>query len=202
MADEWPVPELGRDVVDVSRNVIYVLDADLRIAHCNPAWDAFAHSNGGRAVLAAKVCGMPLFQFIPPVMQSFYREVFAACAEDGEPFAFDYECSSPNEYRRFRMEVMPSKRGRGIAVVNALRIEQPHGAVAAPPSTEYLAETGLITMCAHCRKTRSARDPQRWDWVPAYVATVKAPISHGLCPPCHSYHYDSLLKSSRARTGR
>ncbi len=202
MTDAWPVPELARDVVDTSPNVIYLLDADLRIRYCNPAWDHFALNNDGEAALAAKILHMPLFDAIPAVMQPFYREVFAACAEDGEPFAFDYECSSPSQFRRFRMEVMPSKAGRGFGIINALRVERPHGTTAVLPSEEHLGANGIIVMCAHCRKTRSAKEPARWDWVPAYVASKTAPISHGLCPPCGSYHYDAVLKSSRRHTAR
>lgn len=202
MTENWPVVELSREVVEASVDVIYLLDGELRIVYCNPAWDAFALANDGERVTRAKVCGASLFDFIAPVMRGFYREVFAACADDCEPFSFDYECSSPGSHRRFRMQVLPSKAGRGFGVINALRVEQPHSRTASPPSEEYVGAGGIITMCAHCRRTRSAKQTVRWDWVPAYVANTTALISHGLCPTCHSYHYDSLLKGLREKTAR
>ena len=57
----------------------------------------------------------------------------------------------------------------------------------------YVDANGLITMCAHCRRTRraDAQRAERWDWVPAWVARLPDRTSHGLCPGCFSYHYPS-----------
>ena len=60
-------------------------------------------------------------------------------------------------------------------------------------------------MCAHCRHTRSADDPQRWDWVPQYVAEPRTRISHGICPLCLAYYYQLLpkhLRNAPAPAGR
>jgi PAS domain-containing protein len=43
--------ELSRNTVERSKNVIFLVDAKMRITYCNPAWDEFALANGGEHVV-------------------------------------------------------------------------------------------------------------------------------------------------------
>ena len=201
MHDKQLFQDLSREVIDKSRDVIYLLDGDLRIQYCNPAWDQFARQNAGERALAAQVQGARLFDFIPEALQAFYRTVFGACQQDRQPFAFDFECSSAGTYRLFRMQILPFREKAGAAVVNALRVEGParDRATSDAPDPRYVRPDGLRTMCAHCRRTRRVDDATRWDWVPRYLADKSLRVSHGMCPTCADYHYGAVLGQLRAR---
>ena len=43
--------ELSRNTVERSKDVIFMVDAKMRITYCNPAWDEFALANGGEHVV-------------------------------------------------------------------------------------------------------------------------------------------------------
>lgn len=52
--------------------------------------------------------------------------------------------------------------------------------------------TGLVTQCMHCRRVRAPVEPERWDFVPAFVAQAPEPVSHGMCGPCFEVYYRPL----------
>ncbi len=185
-----------------SGNVSCVLDENLRLAYCNPAWDHFALKNGGDAAMAKRVVGTQLFDFIPDVLRVFYDQLFEVARATLQMRPHDYECSSPTTYRLFRMEVRPLPSSAGFVVVHALRVEHPHGSdrTSSPPwADRYCNSDGIITMCAHCRKTKHVAEPDVWDWVPEYLgpAAPRARISHGLCGPCFAYFYPRAKAQGR-----
>ena len=48
--------------------------------------------------------------------------------------------------------------------------------------------SGIIPICAHCKKVRD--DKGYWEQVESYVAQhTKAQFSHGICPKCVEKHY-------------
>ena len=109
---------------------------------------------------------------------------------------YDYECSSPQSYRRFHQLLYPLGGGAGILVVNSLFIERPHDEQKRParePSDEvYLAANEFFTQCAHCRRMRRADSDDVWDWVPGYVENFPPNTSHGFCPTCFAYFYERV----------
>lgn len=158
-----------------------VLAADLRIVAVSPAWRHFARANGS----PRDVIGTEYDSVIVEPLRSFYRDAFAKVAARGVPWDHDYECSSAEVRRRFRMRVYPLEQGTGI--VHAVRLEEPYSSPASGPSDTY-EEHGLIVMCAECRKVKNVR-AFRWDWVPAYVRARPDNISHGLCPSCAAHYF-------------
>ena len=186
--------DLSRRSVDETDNVIYLLDADLQISYCNPAWDRFALENAGEKVVRDLVVGTDLRAFLPDSLQRFYDDVFAI-ARARRVLAFDYECSSPDLFRLFRMQVKWLPQYGGFAVVNALRVERDHLATAAvaytPERFVYADSQGIITMCCHCRKTQRQGVENTWDWVPEHLKRMPLTVSHGLCPVCADYFYPS-----------
>lgn len=171
--------------IAASANVSYILTAGLRIVRTNSAWDRFALENGGEQLLATWRRGTSLVDAIPEPLRPFYVEGFGRAASRGEPWEHDYECSSPERYRQFRMLAFPF--GESFVVTHALRAEHAHDREVCGPSDEYV-HRGLVTMCSHCRRV-CARAHERWDWVPTYVARPPTRVSHGLCPPCAHYYY-------------
>jgi len=179
--------------LEASRDVAYQLNSDLQIVYCNPAWDRFALANNGGLALADRVLGSTIMDFVPPELLEFYRAVFASARDT--VVEFDYECSSPDSYRTFEMQILPVEEPNGYAVINALRVEdrmeKRRPALLLGP--EYLTDAGIITVCSHCRRTRRVDCSDQWDWVPGNLKPVQRNVSHGLCPICHAYFYGHML---------
>jgi hypothetical protein len=83
-------------------------------------------------------------------------------------------------------------------VINSLIVERPHELVASPPlDANYRDSNGLITMCCHCRRVCQVTARSAWDWVPAFVQSPPANVSHGICTPCLNLYYPDERKSRR-----
>jgi hypothetical protein len=183
-----------RRALEERRDVSCVLNSELRITYCNPAWDRFALENQGERALSRHVLGTSVLDVSGDALQRFYRNMFEAVASSGKPFDFDYECSSAERFRMFRMHVLPLKGASGFLVVHSLRLEWPHSRTPSDPERElYRDSRGLIVMCSHCRRTRRANDPAAWDWVPQHLTDSSLEVSHGLCQVCHAYYYPEFV---------
>lgn len=197
-------PEL-RQGLEQSGNVSCVIDGALRLVYCNPAWDEFALHNNGEAAAASRVIGTNLLAAVPEPLMQLYEQLLAVARDTRQMRPLDYECSSANLYRLFRMEIRPIETTAGFVLVHALRVERPHGIdreTFSPDAARYANSRGLITMCAHCRKTKRASEPEVWDWVPAYLSPLapRTRITHGLCGPCLAYFYPQAFKRKLAKT--
>lgn len=174
-----------------SDNVSYILTDRLRIHRTNAAYDRFAAANGGSAIARSWSQGASLLDAISEALRPFYADGFARARAQQRVWEHDYECSSPTHYRAFRMLAYPV--GEWFVVTHALRVEHPHTRDAHAPDSRY-ESSGVIAMCSHCRRVRAATLPERWDWVPEYLASPRLDISHGLCPGCYHYHYGDLIE--------
>ena len=171
--------------------VIYLLDSDSKLAYCNAAWDKFAGQNEGPELLRCKMMGYPVLDAVSDALRPFYKEKFSRVRESGTPWEHDYECSSLDLYRLFHMRVLPLQ-GAFLLIENSLRVERFHHAedrVAFMPDVMYEDQDRLITVCAHCRRTQRAGNEMRWDWVPSYLVSRKARVSHGLCQNCRAFYF-------------
>ena len=171
------------------QDVIYLLDGELRFIDCNPVWDRFAAANDGRHIARADMPGRSILDYVPDVLRTFYVHKYWFAKRISGWTEFDYDCSSPEKIRLFRMSMMPVEDG--MLVANHLRLEE--DCAPAPPLTEarkqdYISSGGIVTLCANCRKTMRVDDPTSWDWVPNFLRdTGGIPVSHGLCPRCASH---------------
>ena len=177
------------EALNASGNICCLVDSGYRIRFCNQAWDCFALENGGASCLTPGILGRSLFDAIPAALVPYYMRAFDAAQSSGLPFEVDYECSGPETYRLFRMQIFPLAPPEGYAVVHSLRVERPRDDPGAEPGEIYRGAEGIITMCAHCRRTRRATEPNVWDWVPEYLRSNTLRVSHGLCPPCRRHFY-------------
>jgi PAS domain-containing protein len=197
----YQVPSWVQEVFETDQDVLYLLDADLRIAECNAGWDKFAAENGGVGISRTEVRGRPIFDFIPEVLVRFYRNKFAEALRGGHWIGFDYECSTPDVFRQFHM-ALRSVEYSGLLVVNSYLANQ-RIPLASPDQVladaAYLSPGGMITMCAHCRRTRRQDDSNTWDWVPRFLRYTGRKTSHGLCPRCTAYLYPDLNLPSQKR---
>lgn len=182
----------GYDLADLEehKGVIYGLWPDLRLAYVNPAWYRFATSNGGEPALATRwKLGVSILDAFAPVLRSYYEAAYRRCQDSGKRWEHEYECSSPDRYRRFRQIVYPLKQG-GLLVVNALLVEEPHNRPAERPHEQvYRDAKGWLHQCVYCRRVSHQQIVHRWDWVPAWVAQIPAQTSHTYCPTCYGHYF-------------
>jgi hypothetical protein len=179
---------LDSEVLSQNASVVFVLDSELKIAGCNESWDRFARQNGGEGVLACTQLSRSIFDCIPESLTEFYKHLYARARLSGKPIDHEYDCSSPEKLRRFRMRLLPLADSGEIVVVNSLIVQGPHPRQAIPGGPQYVHADGSIVMCAHCRCTRQVGS-DRWDWIPSYVEEMPLVVSHGLCEVCFAYHY-------------
>jgi hypothetical protein len=190
---------IPRDTLEASEDVSCQLNNDLRICYCNPAWDRFAIANNGGSALSKFVLGSVIVDFVPPELIEFYTAAFASARD--AIVEFDYECSSPDLYRTFKMQILPTERPKGYTVIHALKIEERMEGIrpALALGAKYVTDAGIITVCSHCRRSRRVDAPGQWDWVPANLKPALRNVSHGLCPICHVYFYGHMLSSKPQR---
>jgi hypothetical protein len=185
--------EIGIDTFEDDQAVVYLLDNDLRLAYCNKAWDEFAEHNGGVHLRRIEQVGHRVLDSTPEPLKAFYRSVFERALAEQKPWEHSYECSSPDCYREFHMQVLPLQAPPRLVVVNSLVVEKAHERIIRPPLTAlYRTTGGVITMCMHCRRTRRSEESEIWDWVPEFLVAPPDNVSHGLCSTCFHYYYPEV----------
>ncbi len=176
-------PDHWRTQFEQSECVTCVLDVAFQIIYCNPAWDRFAIANNGESALASRICGTPLFRYLPGVLEYHYLKLFERAREKHELVTAEYECNSPDVFRKFRIHISPIPATSLLAVVHSLLA---HGDIpyAICRSTDHDYGVGeLVSMCVQCRRTKRLRD-HCWDWVPEFLRTPPARVSYGICQEC------------------
>ena len=185
MLSEYP-----REVVDNDEVVMFSLDGNLNITYCNTGWDQFALANGGQHLCTPGPIGRCVLDYIGGPDREYFAKHYKRLIGRSEPWERDYECSSANVYRKFRLRVVPFRKKAGLCVMNFLIVEHPHQSAASAPFEEtYRRPDGLIVMCASCRRTRRSLNPEGWDWVPAFVTEFPLRSTHGVCLPCRELYY-------------
>ncbi len=174
--------------------VIYALDSDLRLRYCNRAWDSFALENGGGAeLLRVFQIGKPVLRAIPAPLQDFYRSLYERAFGSEQPLDHFYECSSPGEIRWFHLHLTridPEGEEPCVVAINSVVAQGPMSRQERQYSADrFRNEFGLITMCAHCRRTLEAGTKDTWLWAPDLVRRMPMDVSHGLCPVCFAMYY-------------
>ncbi len=180
--------------LEQERGAIYALDRDLRLCYLNPAWYTFAWDNQGEPDISQRFpVGTPLTAAIQGPLRDFYADAYRQVLHDGQVWEHNYECASDTIFRRFHQRAYPIDGGHAVVVVNNLVVSHPyqqeHGPTTAPNESSYRNSDGLIVQCSHCRRVQHADSPDRWDWVPAWVAKIPPRTSHSLCYPCYEYFY-------------
>ncbi|MBL0215188.1 MAG: hypothetical protein IPQ07_15030 [Myxococcales bacterium] len=194
MSDAHPEASALYHALDHVDNPTYVLSDQLRIVRVNDGWRRFALANNGASMLDRWGRGSFVLDAISGDLREFYRAMYEDARTTGERREHDYECSSVEVERRFRMLMYPTVEGF-LVVTHSLRIERPHERVAMLVDETTYSRDGTIVMCASCRRVKVAQAPherERWDWVPSFVDAMPANVSHGLCAACVELDFPSL----------
>ncbi len=187
---------LNFDGVESMEGSAYGLWPDLRIAYVNPWWFRFAGENRGEPGISLHWgLGRSVMDSVPDILEPFYHSLYASVLEECPsrvPVRHEYECSSPGVFRRYLMMLYCLGRGEGVLVVNSSVIETPHEAVGREPHdpiyAAYVDDHGFVHQCANCRRVKNMKEPNRWDWIPAWVAKPPAQTTHTLCSLCLPYY--------------
>lgn len=179
--------EFDLTALDRAPSTAYGLTEDLRLVYVNEGWRRFASENGAPPEWIDVELGGAIMPAVPLELRPFLDGIFRRARATGAHQDHDYECSSPDTFRRFRMRVYPATIGGFLVVHDPLR-SVPHPGPSFDPVEGRYERDGVIVMCMHCRRTRRA-DSDAWDWVPAYLAHMPPNVSHGLCPPCTDFYY-------------
>lgn len=198
ITDEFRAYFDGEDLEDLDNeaSTIFGLDSDLRIALVNEGWTQFARENKAPAEFFEQyVLGSNYVDCLPNPLRAFFEKHIRQSIATHETWEFDYLCPTPQNFRQFRMKVLPLAGGAGCLISNGILVEMPHLSEAEADANvqhSYVADSGFITQCSHCRRTRHVVDATRWDWVPKFVESPPDNVSHGICPTCFSYFYPSV----------
>ncbi|HEY4365503.1 MAG TPA: hypothetical protein VGN17_31370 [Bryobacteraceae bacterium] len=175
-----------QNAYDEDESIIYLLDGELKIARCNPAWDRFALANGGERAVAARVTGTHVMDVVPPPLTEFYSIAYGNVRKFRKDWWHVFECSSAAIRRVFQMRILPAREG--LLVVNTLIRETPAEAGEHGPPRDYDAGDGMLTACSHCRRVRNVRMAGRWDWAPEVAWSGELLTVFDLCEFCRAYH--------------
>ncbi|HQQ62538.1 MAG TPA: hypothetical protein PLF22_03090 [Pseudomonadales bacterium] len=185
------------DKLEQERAVVFGLTENFTIAYFNPYWTVFAQENGGQPAIGLSWgIGSRYFDAIPDVLHDYYLRLFASAAQPAVskyPTTHLYECSSPDTFRKFAMQLYALPEKSGFIVVNSLVVEVPYNDVEARSAHfdihTYRDSHGIIHQCCHCRKIKAITDGRRWDWIPVLVKASHPDISHTICPVCFGYYH-------------
>ncbi len=196
-----------QDEIDAAANIIFGVWSDFRLAYFNVSWQKFAEANGAPPILSSvEYLGTSVLDVCGDALRPYYEDWFTSClsagVEDLFPNQREYECSSPEHYRKFAMTLYPLGKGDGLLVVNSLVTESAHGDRQGPHCAAdlsvYLGADGIIHQCSHCRKINNPQEKNRWDWVPDWVQSSPLETSHGICPPCFDFYYREARQEKRS----
>lgn len=172
-------------VYESDPDVVFILDRELRVIHCNAAWDRFAIDNNGKALMRPAPYGRPVIDVVPERLRNLYTTAYRSVLLSRTRWHHHYECSSADTYRFLRMTVQPSSENDLLVVVNTLLEERPHEAARQPkaPGSIYSGPGEMVTMCSNYRRTcRSGA--VIWDWVAEYVRNPPKSVAFAVCESC------------------
>lgn len=175
--------------IEESANTVFLVDRRGRLVDHNAAYERFAATNNGSALLSTWGRGCDMYACLPEPLRhemvSRYEQAWRSGVVD-----YRYQCHSPELFRVYSMRLLPFGDGC-ILSEHALVVSRPMRGVTALPEAEihrqFTDHQGLIKQCCSCRKVRSPGAAEEWAWVetmftpPAQLAKA---ISHDLCPVC------------------
>lgn len=170
--------------LEASANTIIGTWPDGRIGYFNPAYVAFARTNGAPADFGQRWgLGAMLLTSIPEVLRGPYDEGMRRVVATLERWDAVYQCPTPELHQEFTLRMYALAGGAGVLHVHALRMASPHQLVGEGDRDVLTRPDGFIRQCANCRHVQRA-DDQQWLFVASLVQDPPANLSHGICPDC------------------
>jgi hypothetical protein len=165
----------------------YTLDADDTIVTVAGDWDRTALANGGEAVLAARIIGRRLNDFITgDITRMFVHTMLMSARTLQREVSRPYRCDTPQLRRLMRMSIEPHADGR-LDVHHWQLAQDP-----VPQPIPVVAAAGgsaaaFIKRCSMCNRIRVG---QEWVEVgsarqePSLTGIASLMVVYGVCPEC------------------
>lgn len=166
----------------------YFVDAEDRITHVTPGWQAFARENAaGERLSADRVIDRPLFDFIgDSETRLLYGIILRRVREGGSPITVPFRCDGP-EVRRF-MELRIRHAGHGALHFSGRLLREERRPAVAILDAEAERSREIVQMCGWCKQVKIG---DAWVEVEQAVADLNLfddlplpRLSHGMCPAC------------------
>lgn len=182
--------EIDFDTLEKDPHSIYAIDENFNLIYFNEAYIQFAKENNGEPYISEKfTLGTNILIAITGDIKEMYAKALNEVLNSMRSVAISYECSSLEKYRLFNQKLYPLKNGKGVVILNSLQVEKEIEDDNNFLNDNYVQETGFINQCSNCRRTQSATDLNRWDWLPAYITKIPKNMSHTICPICFDYYW-------------
>lgn len=167
----------------------YRIDAEDRVIGVNDAWGEFAAANDGGEVIAEKVIGRPLWDFVSGegIAELYWQMIRRA--REGHAVEFTYRCDAPEWRRLFRMTVQSHAHGV-VEFRSVLEWEEQRPKVQLLDCHQARDER-WTRVCSWCQNVAVSDDA----WLPVeeavarleLLATETMPkLTHGICPACRA----------------
>src|SRR5947209_1524243 len=175
----------------IDSDVVFCLDAELRITYCDATWDKVARANGA-ADFGQPALGHSILDCMAEPDRTCYGSIFRRVLTQGQPWEHLYQYSAVDFHRQIRVHVLPLMRETGLMVIISLGVDQfRHGVGCVTGEKAYRNRQGLILMCCGCRRTRrGAPGEESWEWVPNFIERLPSCVSDGICPACRMHYYE------------
>lgn len=185
-----PLRERLFAALDAEHGSAYLLGLDLSLQYVNEAWRCFARENGAPNLGGSWPLPHPITHYFDVPMKELFVSRLARVLARNQPWSYQYECSSPEVYRKLNMRVAPTALRDGLIVVHSRVVEVPGSSDRGLEDLvrAYTDERGLIVQCSGCKRVRHPAECS-WDWAPSLVTADRENVSHGICPTCEFMYY-------------
>ena len=178
-------------VLEAEQGSAYVLRPDLSLEYVNAAWRRFARENGAPGLDSGWDTCVPVTHSFRSPLRELFTTKFEFALQRNQGWSHRYECSSPDVYRKFNMQVKPTAERDGLIVVHSLVVESQltsdHAELEAL-AVLYRDARGLIVQCSSCGRVREPASSS-WHWAPGLVGAERENVSHGICVICNFQYY-------------
>ena len=175
-----------------SPDVVYIVDAEMKLKAYNNAWITFAQANGGEKITQTYDLGSAVTDVGEAPLKHFMKRKYREAMALNKMFACNYECSSPQLLRIFRLNAYPLIDKKGLVISHHLVKECPHIKEGVAFSKQFVNSDGVIVQCMNCRKIKDPNTVDRWLWVPSLLEQGIANMSHGICRRCLDHYYPDI----------
>jgi hypothetical protein len=178
--------------LNASMNTIFFLDSQLIIRGYNDYYVHFATQNGLLDIESKFGLDCPVLEAISPELRSYYEQSWQKTLLANRVFTQEYECSSPEQIRRYYQTAYPIYGGTGLIVISTcmFTLENDSDEVAVMP--QHTRPDGFVVQCSNCRKVKNHDFEEQWDWIPQWVGNPPSNTSHGICAYCIDHYYPDL----------
>lgn len=179
------------EALDSSEDIIYGVDASMRLAFLNESWTHSARENDADdSFFDEWGLGARIDLAWPDSLAPFYRDKFEQTARSGEPWEMEYLCPAPEVARDYKMKIHPLPDGGWLVVHMKVR-QRSHDFESRETDfvETYRHDDGFFRQCSHCGRFRSPEAEEEWHWVPSLFEDPPDKTSHGLCQMCFGFYY-------------